>query len=192
MASRKRRDIPEAEAEQRLAETIGVLDDQRVENLKTIADEQAWKTVVMRAELERLEPVLTRQHPRLVRILALIDHYEHARAAIEVMIDGKDDEEVPVPGKSWRMAGIVRSQRLQTTEGLKVMLESGEKGVKPLQSVCNADGFYELKLEPGETERYKGIPLTLNIYLKEKKPIFTLDEIIMIKPGEEQRDFDIG
>jgi hypothetical protein len=192
MATTDRRNIPEADAEQQVFDSVARLDKLRIADLKAIAEEQQWKSNVLKAELERLEPVITRQHPRLIRMQALLEHYNQSNEAINILVNAKDDNEGPLTGEPWILSGIVRSEKLPSAAGLKVVLEPQGKELAPLEAECNADGFYRMMLEAEPMRQYMDVPMMLRVYNKNaKRPVFTAGEPVFIKPGEQRQDINI-
>lgn len=191
MATNKRRTGPEIDAEGQLFESIDRLDETRITTLKVIAEEQQWKLAVMRAEMERLESILTPEHPRLIRMRSLMEHYGQSREAIEILVNAKDDGEEPIPEGNWELTGIVRYDKLGSPAGLKVALEPQGKALPALEAECNADGFYRMILEAERLRNYRDVPMLLKVYNKAKKPVFTAAEPIFLQPGQIQQDINI-
>jgi len=189
--SSTKRDIPEAEAERQVIDSLERLDELRIEELKLVSEEQGWKMDVLRAEMERLEPTLTAEHPRLLRIKAQLEHYALSREAIGVLVSGTDDTGEPKPTGTWELSGIVRYQKLDSPAGLKVVLEPEDKNLETMEAECNADGFYRITLEAEPMQQYLNVPLILKVYYKTRRPIFTLEKPILVKAGKQRQDVSI-
>ncbi|MDB5021824.1 MAG: hypothetical protein JWQ28_2951 [Pedobacter sp.] len=188
----KKRDIPEAEAERQISDSLERLDELRIDELKQISEEQRWKMEVLRAEEERLEPTLTKDHPRLVRMRAQMEHYSISHEGIQILIDGAtDDNEQPGPTGSWELSGIVRYRNGESSAGLKVVLEPAENNLKTLEAECNTDGYYQIRIEPAAMRRYMGVGLLLKVYDRRGKVIYTTEKPIVIKEGKETQDINI-
>jgi hypothetical protein len=186
-----RREIPEAEAERQVFDSLERLDQLRLEELKLVSDEQGWKMEVLRAEMERLEATLTADHPRLMRMKAQLEHYALGREAIGILIAGIDENNEPVTGESWELSGIVKHQRVASPAGLKVVLEPEDKNLKSLEAECNADGFYQFTLSADAMQPYTGIPMVLKVYSKAGKVIYTAEKPVSITAGKQTQNINI-
>lgn len=188
-----KRNIPEAEAERQVYDSLQRLDELRIEQLKLVSEEQGWKIEVLKAESERLEPTLTAEHPRLLRIKAQLEHYSLSREAIGILLNGNNETEEasePQPTESWELSGTVRYQKLDSPAGLKVVLEPEDKNLETLEAECNEKGFYKITLAPDAMRQYQNVSMVLKVYYKTRKPIFTLEKPILIRGGKYKQDIN--
>jgi hypothetical protein len=190
-SSSTRRDIPEAEAERQVFDSLERLDQLRLEELKLVSEEQGWKMEVLRAEMERLEATLTADHPRLIRMKAQLEHYALGREAIGILIAGNDENDEPVTGESWELRGIVKYQRVASPAGLKVVLDAEDRNLESLQAECNADGFYQFTLSADAMRPYAGIPMVLKVYSKAGRVIYTAEKPVSITAGKQTQNINI-
>jgi hypothetical protein len=126
---------------------------------------------------------------------------EGSRITLDVNLDrfklSQSGGGTPQPGdqpKPWVVSGTVTDQQGNPLAGLTVQVTSREiKLDKPLgETNTNRKGQYQIRVieDPTIKELKPGIQLTISVFSQDGQQVYTSDEEILFKPGE-QITYDI-
>lgn len=175
----------EQEGPQFVADSIGKLDDQRLEELKKFQGMQSIKDEVLKKEKTRLEKKLGTKHPRVQTIESKLSFNKGMFAGLEKEIDKASIKQEPFDSTSWRVNGRVFDSDKKPVKSVTVYLSDTNKNwIKELGSACTDEkGYYSITLNQEEVKQFEKQPLYLTLSDKNKKTIYSDKNPLTAKAG---------